>query len=85
MFIEKIDRDVLLKPLQTVIGIVERKQPLPILSNVLIEKFDARLRFISTDLEIQIETSINNPDATDTNDSITVSAKGNSSDTARRK
>jgi len=53
MFIEKIEKEVLLKPLQTVIGIVERKQPLPILSNVLIEKTGANLRFVATDLEIQ--------------------------------
>ena len=31
------DRDTLLKPLQTVTGIVERRHTLPILSNVFIE------------------------------------------------
>ena len=56
MFIEKIDRDDLLKPLQTVVGIVERKQPLPILSNVLIKKDSTNLVLIATDLEIQITT-----------------------------
>jgi DNA polymerase III subunit beta len=75
MFIEKIDRDVFLKPLQTVIGIVERKQPLPILSNVLIEKTNTELRFIATDLEIQIETHIDNSDHTGTDGAITVAAK----------
>jgi DNA polymerase-3 subunit beta len=58
MFIEKVDRDFLLKPLQLVIGIVERKQTLPILSNVLIEKQDGSMRFTATDLEIQITTSV---------------------------
>ena len=29
-------RDVLLKPLQAVIGVVERRQTMPILSNVLL-------------------------------------------------
>jgi DNA polymerase-3 subunit beta len=38
MFIEKIEKETLLKPLQTVVGIVERKQTMPILSNILIEK-----------------------------------------------
>jgi len=38
MFIDKTEKENLLKPLQIVIGIVERKQTLPILSNVLIEK-----------------------------------------------
>ncbi len=58
MFIEKIEKETLLKPLQVVIGIVERKQTLPILSNVLIEKEPGKIRFTATDLEIQITTSI---------------------------
>ena len=58
MFIEKIDKETLLKPLQTVVGIVERKQTMPILSNILIEKNTDKIRFTSTDLEIQITTTI---------------------------
>lgn len=58
MFIEKIDKEIILKPLQVVIGIVERKQTLPILSNVLIENQDDKMRFTTTDLEIQITTTI---------------------------
>ena len=58
MFIEKIDKEIILKPLQVVIGIVERKQTLPILSNVLIENQDGKIRFTTTDLEIQITTTI---------------------------
>ena len=75
MFIEKIEKEVLLKPLQTVIGIVERKQPLPILSNVLIEKIGTNLRFVATDLEIQITTQINNVNQTGADAAITVAAK----------
>jgi DNA polymerase-3 subunit beta len=60
MFIEKTDKETILKPLQVVIGIVERKQTLPILSNVLIEKEPGSIRFTATDLEIQITTSIEN-------------------------
>ncbi len=75
MFIEKIEKDVLLKPLQTVIGIVERKQPLPILSNVLIEKIGTNLRFVATDLEIQITTQINDISQTGADAAITVGAK----------
>jgi DNA polymerase-3 subunit beta len=74
MFIENIDRDDLLKPLQTVVGIVERKQPLPILSNVLIEKNSLGIRLVATDLEMQISTiqqlNLNSEEGT-----ITVSAK----------
>lgn len=58
MFIEKIEKEILLKPLQLVIGIVERKQTLPILSNVLIEKELGKIRFTATDLEIQITTTV---------------------------
>ena len=75
MFIKKIEKDILLKPLQIVIGIVERKQPLPILSNVLIEKNGSSLRFVATDLEIQIATQINDSNQTGLDASITVAAK----------
>ncbi len=51
------DRDALLKPLQTVTGIVERRHTLPILSNVFIELKNDSISFIATDLEIQITTS----------------------------
>lgn len=75
MFIEKIEKDVLLKPLQVVIGIVERKQPLPILSNILIEKIGANLQFMATDLEIQITTQISDVNQSGADEAITVSAK----------
>lgn len=75
MFIKKINKETLLKPLQTIIGIVERKQPLPILSNVLIEKKGAVLLFTATDLEIQIATQISDDSQTDQDESITVAAK----------
>ena len=75
MFIEKIEKDVLLKPLHIVTGIVERKQPLPILSNVLIEKTGSNLRFMATDLEIQITTQITDTEQTGPDAAITVAAK----------
>lgn len=56
MFIEKTDKENILKPLQTVIGIVDRKHTLPILSNVLIEKAADTVSFTATDMEIQITT-----------------------------
>ena len=62
MFIDKTEKENLLKPLQIVIGIVERKQTLPILSNVLIEKEPGKIRFTATDLEIQITTTIESKD-----------------------
>lgn len=74
MFIKQIDRNELLKPLQAVVGIVERKQPLPILSNVLLKKNKAGIRFITTDLEIQIEAQLQ-ADLDGTESAITISAK----------
>ncbi len=75
MFIEKTDKETILKPLQVVIGIVERKQTLPILSNVLIEKSADALRFTSTDLEIQITTTISTPQKGNLPEAITLAGK----------
>src|SRR5436190_16177122 len=54
MQLKQIPRDALLKPLQAVSGIVERRQTLPILANVLLEQKDGRLFVTATDLEMQI-------------------------------
>src|SRR4029077_18286277 len=54
MQLKQIPRDALLKPLQAVAGIVERRHTLPILANVLLEHKDARLYVTATDLEMQI-------------------------------
>ena len=75
MFIDKTEKETLLKPLQIVIGIVERKQTLPILSNVLIEKEPGRVRFTATDLEIQITTTIETKVGGNEISSITVGGK----------
>jgi DNA polymerase-3 subunit beta len=56
MQIVKAGRDALLKPLQVVSGIVERRQTLPILANILLRKEGERVSFTATDLEIQIQT-----------------------------
>ncbi|MDQ3187156.1 MAG: DNA polymerase III subunit beta [Pseudomonadota bacterium] len=69
------DKDMLLKPLQTVTGIVERRHTLPILSNVLIERKDAQISFIATDLEIQITTSVPDSNTVSEGHSVTVAAK----------
>lgn len=52
----QIERDALLKPLQAVTGIVEKRHTLPILSNVLLERKPDELKLVATDLEIQIST-----------------------------
>lgn len=58
MKILDIDKEQLLKPLQTVSGIVERRHTLPILSNILLEIKGANLGLLATDLEIQVATNL---------------------------
>jgi DNA polymerase-3 subunit beta len=52
-------RESLLKPLQAVIGVVERRQTMPILSNVLMAAKNGSLTVTGTDLEVELvaETS----------------------------
>src|SRR5437763_15539275 len=57
MQLKQIARDALLRPLQSVSGIVERRHTLPILANVLLEQKDGRLYVTATDLEMQITAS----------------------------
>ena len=47
-----VKRDILLKSLNFVQGVVEKKNTLPILSNVLIQLKDKKLSIIATDLDI---------------------------------
>ena len=47
-----VKRDVLLKSLNFVQGIVEKKNTLPILSNVLLQLKDQKLSIVATDLDI---------------------------------
>ena len=54
MQLKQVPRDALLKPLQAVSGIVERRHTLPILANVLLEQKNGRLFVTATDLEMQI-------------------------------
>lgn len=49
-----IQRENLLKPLQFVIGVVEKRQTLPVLSNVLVEAKSNTLSITGTDLEVEI-------------------------------
>ena len=47
-----INRDVFLKALGHAHGIIEKKTTFPILSNVLIEAKDSKIKITSTDLDI---------------------------------
>ncbi len=57
MQLVKTHRDTLLRPLQIVSGIVERRHTLPILANILIRKTGTNVSFLSTDIEVQITTN----------------------------
>jgi DNA polymerase-3 subunit beta len=47
-------REAILKPLQTVVGVVERRQTMPILSHVLLVADGGKLRVTATDLEVEM-------------------------------
>ena len=69
----KIQREALLKPLQTICGVVERRQTLPILSHVLLVSDGETLNLTATDLEVEIIASTK-PDSSDAGE-ITVPAR----------
>lgn len=49
-----IQREALLKPLQQVVGVVERRQTLPVLANLLVKVADGKLSLTGTDLEVEM-------------------------------
>ena len=48
------DREAILSPLQAVIGVVERRQTMPLLANVLITGQNDQLTLTATDLEVEL-------------------------------
>ena len=69
-----ISRDALLKPLNLVAGVVERRQTLPVLSNVLLAHDGETLSLTGTDLEVELCGTINLPEPGDSGE-ITVPAR----------
>ena len=53
-----IDRETLLKPLQVVRGVLEQRQTLPVLSNMLVSARDGALAFTATDSEVELEAHV---------------------------
>lgn len=47
-------RETLLKPMQQVVGVVERRQTLPVLANLLVQVDGNRLMLTGTDLEVEM-------------------------------
>jgi DNA polymerase-3 subunit beta len=66
-------REALLKPLQAVIGVVERRQTMPILSNVLLIAREDQLSVTATDLEVELVAHADVD--TETGGEITVSGR----------
>ena len=69
-----VSRDALLKPLNLVAGVVERRQTLPILSNVLLVLDGEWLSLTGTDLEVELVGRVRLPVAGE-NGEVTVPAR----------
>lgn len=69
----RIDKEIFLKSLQKIQGIVEKKTSMPILSNVLLEATESSLFVTATDLEVGMKSSY--PADVVAPGKITVSAK----------
>ncbi len=69
-----IQREALLKPLQLVAGVVERRQTLPVLSNVLLVVDGNTLSLTGTDLEVELVGRIQLEEAAEAGE-ITVPAR----------
>lgn len=70
----KTNREDILKPLQAVSGIIERRHTLPILSNVLISRHGRQIDLIATDIEIEI-TASTTVDGDEATKAVTVGAR----------
>ena len=54
----KIQREVFLQPLTQVVGVVERRQTLPVLANFLLVARDGKLAVTGTDMEVELVASV---------------------------
>ncbi len=70
-----VSREALLKPLQLVAGVVERRQTLPVLANVLIVLEQDRLSMTGTDLEVEIVARVQLAEACESGGELTVPAR----------
>lgn len=53
-----VDRDSLLRPLQAVTSVVEKRQTLPVLSNLLLDVDGETVTLTGTDLEVEMRTRV---------------------------
>lgn len=69
-----ISREALIKPLQLVAGVVERRQTLPVLSNILLVAEGDQLSLTGTDLEVELVGRVTLAEPADAG-SVTVPAR----------
>ena len=67
-----ITKENLIKALQKVIGVVEKRQSMPILSHVLLKKDSEGYRVIASDLEVQLSSKVEFEEAIDFSEDITI-------------
>lgn len=67
-------RESLLRPLQAVIGVVERRQTMPILANILLEAREDQLSMTASDLEVEL-VAVTEVDEVKSEGEITVPAR----------
>ncbi|KGO98629.1 DNA polymerase III subunit beta [Novilysobacter defluvii] len=60
-----LQREVFLKPLAQVVNVVERRQTLPVLANLLVQVGDGQLALTGTDLEVEMVARVAVEDAGD--------------------
>lgn len=60
-----LQREVFLKPLAQVVNVVERRQTLPVLANLLVQVNDGQLSLTGTDLEVEMISRVAVDDAKD--------------------
>lgn len=70
-----ISREALLKPLNLAAGVVERRQTLPILANVLLALHGQRLSITGTDLEVELVGQVDLEVAPESQGEVTVPAR----------
>jgi len=68
-----VQREALLNPLQQVVGVVERRQTLPVLANLLVQVDQGRLTLTGTDLEVEMRAGISVDNAE--NGAVTIPAR----------
>src|SRR5690606_24536985 len=61
----QLQREALFKPLQAVIGVVEKRQTMPILANLLVSVQGSRVSFTGTDLQLEMIASAEVSEAVD--------------------